>query len=162
LLLACVADDLGVHPGSLHRDVRSIPRNGNANVRKALQNDLRHLRKIGPVIAIVDWDKIADLWRHAVPRPAACKQGITARFREEAAGDYHLIFLDRNVETLVALACEGLGHHGPPPKSHDARDAVLAKASWAPPSVRQHVRGRCPSFERIVTCVTRYLRPTSP
>jgi len=160
LLLACVADDLGVPAGSLNRYVRSLPKNGNANVRKALEKDLRRLRKYGPVMAIVDWDEIANLWKHARPRPPGCKQGIATRFREDAPGDYELVFLERNIETLVDFACKSLAL-GKAPKAHDERDAVLAKASTAEPSIRRTIRDDCPSFERIVIRVARHLRSTS-
>jgi hypothetical protein len=159
LLVACLDDDLAIGRNRLNDLVKPIPKNGNANVRKALKQDIERLRKAGPVVVVVDWDAIGDLWKYANPRPPACKAGISSCFRQDAPGDYDLVFLEQNIETLVKVACEATAQAGPPPKQPDARDGALGRAAWAPENVRQAIREGCPTFDRIVARVAGHVPP---
>jgi hypothetical protein len=156
LLLSCLVDELDIDRDHLKPRVDSQPKNGNASLRKALQKDLRRISKSGPVVAVLDKDKIHDLWPPSPPRPD-CISGITARFRQDAQGDYDLVLIE-NIEALIEAACDVIGHDVPP-KGHDARDRLLARVAWETPQTRHAIRDRCPSFARIVTRVARHLRP---
>ena len=161
LLLACVADDLGVHSRILNQHVRSLPKNGNTNVRKALQKDYRHLQKYGPVIAVIDRDQVHGLWP-TKPPPPSCRSGMVARFRQDASGDYDLVLLEKAMETLVEVTCQ-VFRRPVPPKDTEERDHVLQSAAWPPSGTadsRYDIRRNCPSFARIVATVGGYVRPT--
>jgi hypothetical protein len=77
---------------------------------------------------------------------------------EDAEGDYELIFLIRNMETLLDAAHDALGESrfgGKP--NPDQRDRVLHRIAWGSPQDRQRVRDACPSFDRLVVRVARAL-----
>lgn len=162
LLLACVADELGIDYKRLRDQVTSSPKKGVSKVRTELQRNFRRLANSGPVIAVVDRDKVIDLWKHSMP-PSDCMSGITARFRKDAAGDYDLIFLVRNMETLIEAVCRAMRQDTPSRKpTPDQRDRILRRAVWGgTPEVRAAIRRDCPSFARIVTRVARALPSSS-
>ena len=146
LLMACVADELG--PG--HRRLADpVPLKGSGNVRKRLKRDVEKLRGHGPVVVVLDRDRVADL---CVTPGADCMKGITSRLQKDAPGDYELVFLVDNTETLVAAACTALGIAAPNQKpTPDERDRYLGRAAWAPErGVRDDIRTSCPSFARLV------------
>lgn len=64
LLLACLVDKLGVTRNDLDRVVVSAPKKGNGNVVRELKERLEKLAKSGPVVAVLDRDRIADLWKN--------------------------------------------------------------------------------------------------
>lgn len=107
----------------------------------------------------LDRDQLHDLW--PTPSPS-CRSGITARFRQDAEGDYDLVLLERNMETLIEITCQILGRHVPP-KDPDERDRVLLTAVWPPSGttdIRQTIRHSCPSFARIVARVAGHMTST--
>lgn len=163
LLLACLADDLGRDRGALERRVESRPQKGNGSLRKALKQELPRFAKSGPVIAVIDRDQIHDLLPRTPP-PPSCMSGITTRFRQDAPGDYDIVFLVRNMETLVETVCRATGRDVPLNKpTPDERDRLLMAAVWgAPPQTRISIRSDCPSFDRLVTRVGRHLQPRPP
>src|SRR5688572_20489274 len=108
LLVACLTDELGYFPKRL---VASHPKKGNGNVRLALSKDFARLAKSGPVLAVLDRDKIRDLWR--AQRPSDCMTSISQTFRQDVPGNYDLVFLVSNVETLIEVACTALGERAP-------------------------------------------------
>lgn len=159
LLLACLVDDLEIPRPRLHERVTSLPKKGRENLRKALEHEFRRFARRGPVLAVIDKDKALDLWKGRA-RPPSCMSGMTTRLHEDAPGDYEVVFLDRNVDTLVDASCDATGRPVPATKqSPDARDQLLMHAVWATPSVRQAIRASCPSFDRLVARVGRHLRP---
>jgi hypothetical protein len=159
LLLACLCDDLQIDREILKHRIDSRPQKGNSSLRKALQKHLHRLARSGPVIAVVDLDQIHNLWPPKPP-PPRCMSGITARFRQDANGDYDLVFLVRNMETLVETVCRAVGQDLPPSKPDpDQRDQLLLPAAWAAQPVRRAIRQGCASFDRLVTRVTGHLRP---
>lgn len=158
LLLTCVADDLGIAREALKERILSHPRKGNTNVRKALRNELPRYTNHGPVIAVVDSDQLHDLWPPKPP-PPTCTSGLVARFRQDAAGDYDLVLLVRNMETLIQSVCEATRQRVPEGKPKpDERDGLLSRATWGTADVRHALRDGCPSFDRLVTRVARHLR----
>lgn len=160
LLLSCLADDLGSPRAWLHERVKSIPKKGRDNLRKALQHEFRRLERFGPVLAVIDKDKARDLWKGRALPPPACMSGMTARLHEDAPGGYDVVFLERNVDTLVNVACEAMGQPIPTSKEKpNRRDQLLLPAAWAAFPVRQMIRASCPSFDRLVNRVGRHLRP---
>jgi hypothetical protein len=158
LLIACLADDLDLHRWELSQRVQSQPRKGNSNVRKALQKDIAKLSR-GKVLAVLDRDKVRELWKTPGPMPADCMKGITERFRGDAPGDYELLFLVQNVESLLDGArtalCEPPLDGKPTP---DRRDRLLHRCAGASVATRRQVRERCPSFDRLVTRVAEALK----
>ncbi len=158
LLLACLADDTGGPRDTLKRLVESHPKKGNGNVRAALQRNLAGLSASGPVFAVIDRDKIRQLWRYPGPPPPDCKPGIAEPFRLDAPGDYDLVFLVDNMESLVAAARNALAVPHPSTKPNpDERDRLLARAAWGARDVRAAIRGSCTSFDRLVARIVRRL-----
>jgi hypothetical protein len=131
--------------------IESHPKKGNANVRGAIERDIVRLANTGPVFAVIDRDKVRQLWK-ASSRPADCMSGISQQFRHDAPGEYDLVFLIENVESLIKAACAALGERYPNSKpGPDLRDRLLAKAAWAPNQTsRSEIRKQCPSFSRLV------------
>jgi hypothetical protein len=105
------------------------------------------------VFAVVDRDKIHGLWKK--DPPTNCMSGIAAQFRLDVAGDFDLIFLEDNVETLLALARneEIRGKPGP-----DERDRVLNRAAHDSDS-RNRIRAKCASFNRLVLRIAEAIKP---
>ncbi|MEX1367036.1 MAG: hypothetical protein AB1Z98_28170, partial [Nannocystaceae bacterium] len=85
---------------------------------------------------------------------------IDARLRQDAPGDYELVFLVQNMETLVFAVCSVTGRPAPSRKPNpDERDRILAGVVWGEtPEVRRRIRDECPSFDRIVGKVAAPLR----
>ena len=158
LLRACVADDLGTSPNRLERYVVPQPRKGNGSVVKALRQDLERLVRSGPVFAVIDRDKVKQLVASGLDIPD-CRAEICARFRAKAPGDYELVLLEDNMESLIAAACTAMGLEPPGKKpSPDERDRILARAAWATSPERRRVREVCPTFDRIVLRVAAALQ----
>jgi hypothetical protein len=151
LMLSCVADELNCARDTLKDLIKSHPKKGNANVRAAIQRDIVRLADTGPVFAVVDRDKIRQLWK-APNRPADCMSSVGQQFRQDAPGDYDLVFLVDNVESLIKAACAAFGDSYPDSKpGPDLRDRLLGRAAWAPSqSPRSAIRTQCPSFNRLV------------
>jgi hypothetical protein len=150
LLVSCVADELRCTRDGVKHCVIPAPRKGNGNVIRALKQDLDKLSRSGPVCAVLDRDQAVNLWP-AGSRPATCLSGIRAAVAGLAPGDYELILLDTNVETVVTACCGALGSVAPVSKpSPDERDRILTRAAWSAASTRASVRSAVPSFDRLV------------
>lgn len=151
LLLACVADRLGYKHGQLSKRVYARPAKGNSNVLKRLKTDGARLEKAGPVFAVVDRDKIADLWRSPGAKPLACMSELAKRFRQDAAGRYELVFLIDNVESLIEASLGNFPEGGMLKKPKPAeRDRILGKIAFGDRSQRELLLQRVPSFARLV------------
>jgi hypothetical protein len=151
LLLSCVADELNCARDTLKELIESHPKKGNANLRGAIQRDIDRLADVGPVFAVIDRDKVRQLWK-SPSQPADCMSSIGHRFRQDAPGDYDLVFLVDNVESLIKAACAVLGEPYPDNKpGPDLRDRLLGKVAWAQSQAsRSAIRKQCPSFSRLV------------
>lgn len=160
LLVSCLADELPIGRNTIKNLVESNPRKGNGNVRASLKKDLTKLSNSGPVIAVLDRDKILDLWKKPGPPPADCWKEIDARMKSEAPGEYRLLLIEQNIESLLEAACASLSQPVPEKKPNpNERDAILNSAAWHNAAVRDDIRQRCPSFDRIVCRVAEALAP---
>jgi hypothetical protein len=159
LLLSSVADDLSTSTSEqpqkrakLDKQIIAVPKRGDGNIRKALQKDLRRFR--GPVIAVMDRDKVHRLWIDKRPPPSNCIQGISHQLRLDAPGKYDLVFLMKNTEDLLNATLAALGKAPLVDKpGPDSRDNLLAPAVWGEAQIRMKIRHLCPSFDRIVKVV---------
>lgn len=164
LLVSCLADDLGseIERWRIERSVKPIPTKGNGNVVKKLQKDGDRLRKSGPVVAVIDKDKVGDLLTRAGSPAPGCIGGSVDGFHDKAPGDYELVLLVENVESLVSAALEALGEEPSREKPNpDERDRTLKRVDGTP-SYRRAVRDKVPSFDRLVRRVASLLRPPPP
>lgn len=158
LLLSCLADDVEerLEHWLLDKLVRPIPKKGNSSVLKALKEDLEKLQ--GLTCAVFDRDKAHLLWGKA-HEPARCRTAILAKIKGDASGEYEVILLEDNVETLFDVCQQVLGEaprkKGEKP-SRDERDACLRRAAGRP-EARRKVRHEVPSFDRLVKRVGRLL-----
>jgi hypothetical protein len=160
LLVACLSDELSselpdVTRHQIQKIVQSHPKKGNAGIRKALQRDLPRLKKSGQVFAVVDSDRVRDLWKHSGISAPNCISGTVARFKIDVPGQYDLVLMIENTETLIAAVCSRLGVSTPAVKSPDERDRLLGRAAWqVPADERRAIRAECPCFDRIVERVS--------
>ncbi|KAB2930077.1 MAG: hypothetical protein F9K24_17970 [Leptonema illini] len=159
LLVSCPADELSIERNEIKNLVESNPRKGNGNVRASLKKDLKKLSNSGPVVAVLDRDKILDLWKKPGPPPADCWNEIDTRMKSDAPGEYCLLLIEQNIESLLEAACAALSQPVPEKKPNpNERDTVLNRAAWENLTVRADIRQRCPSFDRIVRRVTEAIR----
>lgn len=149
LLLACVADELGRNVQTLARILRPLPKKGNTKILEALKESFAELRDRGSVCAVIDRDRIRDCWKAS---PCSdCIGGICARIRADALGDYYLVLLVRNMETLTRASSALLGDAAPTVKpTPSERDAVLRRLAFGDARLRAALRTQVPSFERLV------------
>lgn len=148
LLIACLEDRTGQTKTALKRLVVSVPLKGNGNVRRALQRNLGKLVQNGPVVSVLDRDKAQDLWS---PKAPNCFGGLRSALRQDAPGEYDVVFLVDNIESIVAACCHSLGEPVPTTKpAPNHRDRIIGKVVWGPLSTRQGVCNAVPSFERLV------------
>jgi hypothetical protein len=158
LLVACVADARRCDRSLVQRFVIPNPRKGNAGVREALQEDGARLFDDGPVFAVLDRDKVRELWKLPGPMPPECMSAIAERFRQDAPGDYDLVFLVDNVESLLRASASILEQEAPKHKpTPNERDRILARLAWSDAAKRGRLLELCPSFERLVTRVAAQL-----
>lgn len=148
LLIACLEDRTGQPRTVLKHLVVSVPLKGNGNVRRALQRNLGKLIQSGPVVAVLDRDKAQDLWSQ---KPPNCFGGLRSALRHDAPGDYDVVFLVDNIESIIVACCHALGEPVPTTKpSPNHRDRIIGKVVWCPASARQAVCIAVPSFGRLV------------
>lgn len=150
LLLSCLADDLGPRFDYvfLKQRVRASPKKSSSKVLAALRDNLKPLLDDGAVFAVFDRDQVHRLWHEQRVR---CRQGLRDRIRSEAKGDYEILFLEENVETLTAASSRALdkvaGGAKPTPEE---RDSLLNHLAWSTLDRRTRVREQVPSFDRLV------------
>lgn len=108
LLVSCLADELATEASTLKKRVRSHPKKGNAKVLADLKLNAARLRNSGPLFAVIDRDKVRKLWS-AADAPTDCLSGLGKHFHRDAPGDYELVFLIQNVESLLDIAADVLG-----------------------------------------------------
>jgi hypothetical protein len=164
LLLSSIADDLSASTSEqpqnrtkLSKHIIAVPKRGDSNVRKALQKNLQNFR--GPVIAVMDRDKVHRLWSDKQPPPSNCIQGISQQLRLDAPGKYDLVFLMQNAEDLLDATLAALGKTPLVDKPNpDSRDNMLGPAVWGDTRIRTAIRQSCPSFDRLVKVVGAHAR----
>jgi len=153
LLLSCVDDDLHCGRDFFAELVIGAPKKGSGKILQALKQDLPRLLKSGPVCAVLDRDRVLDLWP-ASRRPPGCSSGIRSAIVRDAPGEYGLVLLENNIESVVAACHKHLGSVMPRDKpSPEARDEVLFKAAWASADARSSIRQTMPTFDRIARWV---------
>lgn len=151
LLVACVADELGLEREKIRGQISSVAAKGVGNIIRALKTNLTKLNRAGKVFAVVDRDRAAELWKTASP-PPNCMSAIRERIAKDiAGGEYELVFLVQNMESLLD-ACEDPSHAkvGVRKPTPDQRDRVLGRVTWDASSRRDRLRTSCPSFDRLV------------
>jgi hypothetical protein len=157
LLLTCVQEKTGRSREELKRSIRPVPKKGVGNVLNALRVDLPRLENSGPVVAVIDRDKVLNAWM-APERPYDCMSAIRKRIAEDARGGCDVVFLIRNMEDLIDACRFVLGQEPQRRKPGPLdRDSILAKAAWSPQLRRADILARCPSFGRLVDRIARVL-----
>ena len=160
LLAACVADRLRCQMTQVAPLLKSIPRKGNGGIRKTLRSDFVQLEKSGPVFVVLDRDKMKDLWRNTHPHVNDCMTGHRQRLQAEAPGDYDVVFLHQNMESLIQAACDAGRVLAPTAKpTPSERDKYLNRLVWHEGSEpRARLCELSPSFDRLATRVAEKLR----
>jgi hypothetical protein len=170
LLVSCVADELlasGIPERFqsarvlVEEYVYSRPMKGANKVLGELQQKFDKLSRSGPVCAVIDRDKVHKLLS-GTKRPPTCFSGIRQEIakRTRTSGEYELVLLVENVETLLAECCHATGSVMPRSKpSPDERDQILEKLAWGDAKTRSSLRKAVPSFDRLVRWVVDRLSP---
>jgi len=159
LLLKCLEDDGVGERAKLDHLVRGLPKKGNGNVVKQLS--LLAPRDgtgphDGPVLGVLDWDE--------APRLGGLPSSVCfAHARFHLGRQLHdarsIVFLDRNVETLVseARALVGEPSFGRKPTAQE-RDHSLHKLVWSPEKdKREALRRGVPTFGYLVQRVAEHI-----
>ena len=116
----------------------------------------------GPVYAVLDRDKILKLWAVG-ERPPACLSGIQKAMSVKAPGNYELILLIDNMETIIEACCKATQRAMPRSKpSPDERDRILGGLTWGDAKARDIVRTVVLSFDRLVRRVASRLSLVIP
>jgi hypothetical protein len=160
LLVACVADELEVPRAEVQGRIESLPLKGDGNV-------LRRLRRVCDVppgthiTVVLDRDQIHEAILRLAPtlRPNDCMQEISQAIRAEAPGDYDLVFLVDNMESLFDACC-GARHREPPRGKPDplTRDDALNAVAFGQREWRDEIRKRVVSFDRLVSRIAQQLK----
>jgi hypothetical protein len=151
LMRACVADRLGRSPwdSELKSLLEPNPRKGNGNVMKQLELNGVGLLGYGPVLALLDRDRMHTLLGLA---GGCCRGAILETMRRTVPDAVEIVLLDANVETLLDACQRAFGEPVLSAKpSPEGCDGILRKAAAAGDvAVRADVLGRVPSFKRLV------------
>ncbi|MBN1612151.1 MAG: hypothetical protein JW940_36305 [Polyangiaceae bacterium] len=150
LLVACLVDDEVGTREELSDRLNSIPLKGNGNVLRELRGKAHRILDSGQLFAVFDRDKTHELWpsKDNVPN---CMSGVAARLKQDAPGDYEVVFLRDNIESLLSAAAQALGFPSPANKpTPDERDRLLGQLTWGTAEARRKTRSTCPSFDRLV------------
>jgi hypothetical protein len=160
VLVACVADELGRSYSEVKNSIDGHPKKGAGQLTTGLQRDLPGLG-IWPLGVVFDRDKVLDLWRDG-DRPAACMSGICEAIRARAPGDYVIVLLRDNMETLVNAAGTVLGLASVR-KSRDERDRILQRLAFDGTfEQRRRLREKVVDFDRLVVWTARILSTPEP
>lgn len=160
LLVACLADTLNWERKEIERSLSGIPLKGAGNVIKTLCRDGSRITQAGPLIAVIDRDKVYDHLRR--PKPATnCIQLVRHAIQSQAQGlACEIVFLIENMESLLCACCTALGKEALVSKpTPDERDRLLSQVAWSTREVRDRVKATCPSFARLIACIARKFHP---
>lgn len=159
LALACVIDQIGAASDTdrwtLGQIIIGIPRRGNSRLRTSLGTETGLLTRSGEhLVTVFDDDQVRRLYRLETQ---ACKTIVLEAIRNECSlSTLEIVLLEQNVESLVAAAARALSRPNPERKDPKLRDAVLMQlAAEATCDRRDRVRTEVPSFDRLVTILTR-------
>lgn len=159
VLISGVALETGAPRKELAKLLQPVPKKGNGNVKRALASDYTKLGRLGPVIAVLDRDKAHQLWTD-VPR---CISGIKERCRTDAPGEYDLILVEDNTESILdairrVSPTTPLSDDGAKPTPEE-RDQICNRFAWDPDQRRfEELYEVCPSFRYLVKRVSLRLR----
>ncbi len=151
LLCSCLRDRRGLQAHERFRGLESQPRRGVDKVLDTLKDDYHLVSKKGPVIAVVDRDRVHEHLVRRHPGPTNCKAGIRAGIDAYCGGPREVVFLIDNMETLVEACCKAVGVAPPDGKPRpDERDRLIDKATRSGADTRSKILVACPSFARLV------------
>jgi hypothetical protein len=158
LVLACVADDLGVDMFTLTRKLDGRPMKGVSNILQSCRNDIR---RIGPkgqkVFALVDDDHIRHHLRGVDARADAETVTRTIKEQSDAPAQLEVILLKENTETVIKAAkqCDPLLPDAAIAealrKRLAQRDRILNSVARAVNrAIRDCIRDKVPAIEELV------------
>ena len=159
LVMACVADDLGVEMFTLTRKFDGRPMNGVANLVRSCRRDIHRLAPQGQtVFALIDDDRIRD---HLSGVDVRAEEEVVVRAlkgQSDAPAQLEIFLLKKNTETVIEAAkhcdrslpdeavAQALG------KNLAQRDRILNNvARTGVRAVRDCIRGQVPALHRLVT-----------
>lgn len=159
LVVRCVADRLDREPRTFEDSLRGYPKKGNANVRRACQQELSRLARDGRLVcAVYDSDEITQL----VKLPArSCKTKIVGALKQncDATVNLRVVLLIENTESLLialrdlkvipdrdAMFADAIDR-----KNLASRDILFKAAVWqTTPEQRAALLASVPSFGYLI------------
>jgi hypothetical protein len=162
LVVACVADELGVEVFTLARKLDGRPMNGVANLVRSCRRDIHRIAPQGQkVFALIDDDRVRD---HLPGIDARAEGEIVARAiksQSDAPEQLDVFLLVKNTETVIeaAKACDrSLSDDAVAQalaKNLAQRDRILNNVAWSGiRAVRDCIRGKVPALHQLVTALS--------
>lgn len=108
LALCCVADRIGCTAWDLSPFAEANPCKGDGNLKRELDANARHYR--GDIVAVFDNDGVRRVYGLG---QSTCKLDVRSTIRDRCARDVGVVFLEQNLDDLVAVCCDALGEPRP-------------------------------------------------
>lgn len=157
LVVACVADDLGVEMFALTKKLDGRPMNGVANIVRSCRRDIHRIAPQGQtVFALIDDDRIRD---HLPGVDVRAEEDTVVRAikgQSDAPAQLEVFLLKKNTETVIEAArrCD-------PTLADDAveqalrknlaqRDRIFNNVARTGRAVRDCIRANVPALHRLV------------
>lgn len=166
VVMACVADELGVTVVEARRMAEGRPMKGVSNVLQTCRRDIRKLAARGQrVFAVIDNDHIREQLPGVDPR--ADDATVIRAIREDCncPEQLEVILLHKNIESVIEAARDCGAESSAETvalalrKHLMQRDLVFRGVAWGRPEVRACIRGKMPALERLVGLLVRLARP---
>jgi len=157
LVVACVADALGLGSEVVSPLLRAVPKKGDSKLLKACKDEPPRMRELN-VFALFDADKLHRLLK--VPKDMPLPKQLAELQAQLLDPTRPRVFLlERNTETLVDAAADCLARPRPEAKSTLDRDKLLASAAWdLSRASRDCIRTHVPSFADFLDELTPLIR----
>jgi hypothetical protein len=151
LVVAAVADVLGLRYFEVDRRIEPIPKKGSSNVIIALRDD--GLNNLPALLVLLDADKIRSEGLLKLSANSSMDEVLDRLAEVTVTQRSAFILLDRNVESILQAAadCEatidGNALQRALNKKLNERDRILNKVAFAARAVRDCIFGKVPSLE---------------
>ncbi|MEP7122983.1 MAG: hypothetical protein ABJE95_18795 [Byssovorax sp.] len=162
LVVACVADELGVEVFALAGKLDGRPMNGAANIVRSCKRDIHRLGPQGQtVFALIDDDRIRDHVKGVDARTAEDVVVRAIKSQSDAPAQLEVFLLKKNTETVIEAAKEcdrSLPDDAVAQalaKNLAQRDRLLNNVAYSGVrAVRDCIRGKIPALHRLVTALS--------
>ncbi len=159
LLLACVSDKIGIERHVLSKYIVAIPKKGNGNLKKTLNQDAKRLLNNGPVFVVFDEDCVRDCYGLTT---TACKKKVLEEIQKHSSSEIGIVLLIKNTEDLLQVCLNALKEACLTVKpTPDKRDKIFNKVAAASPDIRAQICSDDTAFHRLVERVAAWIETLS-